>query len=90
MVPATMVVVMAVVMVGIEAPVIVIGHRLCLQCTDLWRTGYNGNRLVDDGDLALAPSLSPGAKSPIRNSIEPLIWSPEFLTKSTAGAKRQR
>jgi hypothetical protein len=25
-------------------------------------------------DLALAPSLSPGDKSPIRNSIEPFFW----------------
>jgi hypothetical protein len=35
-------------------------------------------------DLALAPSLSPGAKSPIRNSIEPKIWTLEKLLKAAA------
>ena len=33
------------------------------------------NRWVAIQDLALAPSLSPGATSPIRNSIEPILMT---------------
>lgn len=45
-----MVIILAMVTVWIMASVVVIIHWFSLWLTDLWRAGYTGYRLLDDGD----------------------------------------